>query len=170
MGSVNRLLTVSPLISPQRKLFPCLASPSTHLCSLTVDIFLMCVSLKVCMCTSCMQVPAGQKRTSDPLELELQTVASQEGVMGVEGEKDQASLWRTGRAIPGHWVLRGQYAQLHLRSCSLIVFQVEVSSQRQTCQPPALHNTSCGAHAHSKRSTNFQNNNGTLSMNLSRRH
>lgn len=74
-----------------------------------------------------MQVPADQKRESNPLELELQTVVSREGVMGVGGGKDQA--------IPGHRVLRGQYAQLHLKSCSLIVSQAEVSSQRQTVAP-----------------------------------
>jgi hypothetical protein len=33
----------------------------------------MCVSLRVCVCTACVQ---GQHRSSDPLELELQEVVS----------------------------------------------------------------------------------------------
>lgn len=108
----------------------------------------------------------GQKWESDSLELELLTVGG-----GRLSEKTKSAFGGGGRTIPDYWVLRGQHAQLHLRSCSLIAFQVESTEpDLWSPQPRAPHHTSSGAHAHSKRSANFQINNGTLSMNLSRRH
>lgn len=46
--------------------------------------------------------------------------------------KGASRLWGK-KAVIHHWVLRGQFAQLHIGSCSLIVFQVGLSSQRQIC-------------------------------------